>query len=422
MTERLDPEILVITTHYPFGKIEENWIAAELDELCRQFSAVYILPVKELPGLRQIPHNANLLRPLASRNRLAFFLSHAIMLTTLMHFASALGELARGPGINLRRAVLSLKFACYYSAFQRNRQINSFLATRKSHIVYAYWGHIPALVVPLARQSGARTCVRYHAGDLYVERPEVGGFFPFRSKVRECTDLNAFISEHGRAYFLKKVGEVAKERSAVYRLGSRDYGPALPRAKFGTKSVISMASASWIYPIKRVELIAELAGELAHHCPVVWHHFGDGDMSAISLAVAKARSRGAIIYFHGQVATEKLQQFYRENSLTFFVNLSRDEGIPVSVMEAMNADIPVVATNVGGTSEVVINGRSGILVDSDIPGGIAGLAEQIVTALGDGGELDSAEPREVWQELCDGKLLARQFAQDLLHLVREGAA
>lgn len=418
MSEQSGPEILVITTHYPFGTIEENWIAPEIEEFCRHFSAVYVLPVKELPGLRRLPENAVLWKPLASCDRLAFFLCHAIMPATLVRFASAMAELARGPGINLRRTALCLKFACYLSAFHRNPSLKSFLAGKQPQVVYAYWGHLPALAVPLARRQGFRTCVRYHAGDLYTERPEIGGFFPWRSKVRESTDLNAFISEHGRAYFLNRPGGPASERSAVYRLGSRDYGPALPRAS-SAGGTITMASASWISPVKRVELIAELAGELACHRPVVWHHFGSGDMTAINSAVTTARSQGAIVHFHGQVATDRLQQFYRENPLSLFVNLSRDEGIPVSVMEAMNADIPVVATNVGGTAEVVINGRSGILVDPSIPGGIEALAERIIQALGEGGELDRAEPRNVWLELCDSRVLAQRFTQDLLGLLRE---
>ena len=37
------------------------------------------------------------------------------------------------------------------------------------------------------------------------------------------------------------------------------------------------------------------------------------------------------------------------------------EGIPVSLMEAMSYGIPVIATNSGGTNELV-NGESGILV------------------------------------------------------------
>ena len=42
---------------------------------------------------------------------------------------------------------------------------------------------------------------------------------------------------------------------------------------------------------------------------------------------------------------------------------SRNEGLPRVAIEAMAAGKPVIATDVGGTSEVVNHGETGILVD-----------------------------------------------------------
>ncbi|MFQ5824317.1 MAG: glycosyltransferase family 4 protein [bacterium] len=49
-------------------------------------------------------------------------------------------------------------------------------------------------------------------------------------------------------------------------------------------------------------------------------------------------------------------------SSDIFVLSSRYEGLPYSILEAMALKLPVVATNVTGTSELVINGKTGILV------------------------------------------------------------
>jgi glycosyltransferase involved in cell wall biosynthesis len=54
----------------------------------------------------------------------------------------------------------------------------------------------------------------------------------------------------------------------------------------------------------------------------------------------------------------------------FFVRPSTLEGMPLTVLEAMASGIPVIATNVAGTGEAVVDGETGILVE---PGDIEAL-------------------------------------------------
>ena len=48
----------------------------------------------------------------------------------------------------------------------------------------------------------------------------------------------------------------------------------------------------------------------------------------------------------------------RQQNVDLFVNLSTTEGLPVSIMEAMAHRIPAIATEVGGTPEIVIDGTN----------------------------------------------------------------
>jgi glycosyltransferase involved in cell wall biosynthesis len=58
-----------------------------------------------------------------------------------------------------------------------------------------------------------------------------------------------------------------------------------------------------------------------------------------------------------------------------FLLTSRSEANPVALLEAMAAGVPVVATDVGGTSEIVENGETGLLA---LPGDDVRLAEHII--------------------------------------------
>ncbi|UZM98846.1 glycosyltransferase [Lysinibacillus sp. MHQ-1] len=48
-----------------------------------------------------------------------------------------------------------------------------------------------------------------------------------------------------------------------------------------------------------------------------------------------------------------------------FVLLSDWEGLPISIIEAMRIGLPIVATNVGGVKELVVDHGNGFLVERE---------------------------------------------------------
>lgn len=78
------------------------------------------------------------------------------------------------------------------------------------------------------------------------------------------------------------------------------------------------------------------------------------------------------VRFVGFVPDEDADEFLM--GLDVFVLASLSEGLPFSVMEAMRAELPIVASRVGGLPEMLSHGESGLLVD---PGDEVALAHAI---------------------------------------------
>jgi glycosyltransferase involved in cell wall biosynthesis len=84
---------------------------------------------------------------------------------------------------------------------------------------------------------------------------------------------------------------------------------------------------------------------------------------------------------------------------------SRNEGSPVSLIEALAAGRPVVSTAVGGVPEVVITGQTGLTVPPDDP---AAFAEALLALLGDprlAGRLGQAGRRHVYPRYDSSRLI-----------------
>jgi glycosyltransferase involved in cell wall biosynthesis len=96
-----------------------------------------------------------------------------------------------------------------------------------------------------------------------------------------------------------------------------------------------------------------------------------------------------------------------------FVLPSRSEGFSNSIIEAMAASLPVVATNVGGNAEAVTDGVSGLIVPSEDPHALAAAIAQLLS-----------DPQKTHEMGAEGKkLVAEKFTTDaMMHQITHAYA
>lgn len=102
-----------------------------------------------------------------------------------------------------------------------------------------------------------------------------------------------------------------------------------------------------------------------------WFFYGSGPL--LNKLQKKVKELNLInhCYFPGNIDHQKLLNKYENNKVDIVISSSITlldvfEGIPVSLMEAMSYEIPTIATDVGGTKELV-DGQSGVLVNQKDP-------------------------------------------------------
>jgi glycosyltransferase involved in cell wall biosynthesis len=163
------------------------------------------------------------------------------------------------------------------------------------------------------------------------------------------------ISLNGKNHLLK-ANKISENKISVARLGTTDFG----LNKTEDLNFFRIVSCSSFHAYKRVELIIDV---LSHSSKKIeWVHFGDGDQKNIILEKVKHLPQNVSFTFMGFQKNTFIMEYYQQNQIDLFINVSETEGIPVSIMEAISFGIPVIATNVGGVAEIV-NAKTGFLID-----------------------------------------------------------
>jgi glycosyltransferase involved in cell wall biosynthesis len=167
---------------------------------------------------------------------------------------------------------------------------------------------------------------------------------------------------------------IAPERiHVVYNAYVPEAAPEVAVRPLATSRII--VSVGRLVPWKRVDQLIEI---VAAHPSIGLAIVGDGPERARLEEIVSALGLHGRVHFTGRLGRPATLALISAADL--FVLNSTYEGFPHVVLEALGLGIPVLATAVGGTPEVVEHGVNGILVSAEDR---AGLEAAIVETLND---------------------------------------
>ena len=287
-------------------------------------------------------------------------------------------------------------------------------------------GRFAATVFNITR-SHMKRCLVVHTYHGNVFRGYFGSVVNWLVRFAErlfgfCTDYVVVISEQQFSEIVREFRIVPREKTKIIPLGldlERFLAVSVSLPSLREELAISRTSlvlgfVGRLVMIKDVETLLRafkvVQGKIKNAVLLV---VGDGPVREKMMSLAKSLGVSGGVTFLGW--RHDLPTLYR--TMDIFLLSSRNEGTPVSVIEAMAAGLPVVATNVGGVPDLVKHEHSGLLVPAGNP---AALAEAVFRLAGDT-HTRIAMGRE-GRNIARARYTSERLVQDVDRLYRDGVA
>jgi len=411
-------DLILITGSYPYtAAAETTFINQEIKFLLNNFNRVIIVPQickgeriklpKEVivdESYSQFTNDSNILKYFLSLDSIRLFLSEIIKQPKILISFNMQLRL-------VKHLMLATRAKLWLKKFIKFNNIN-----KSESLFYTFWFDFftTALCLLKNRDSSFRIVTRTHGYDLYEERYNPP-YIPCRQNNLNLIDGLFPCMNKGTQYLKEKYEYIPVNLKTSY-IGIDEPGFLNTPS---TDKLWRIVSCSYITEIKRIDLLIKGLAVMAKRMPehkFIWNHFGNGPLfSEIKNLAENLLPENISCIFHSYVPNEIIMNYYRNNPIDVFINVSSSEGQPVSIKEAISCGIPVIATDVGGNSEIVTN-KNGILLRSDPT------AEEISTAvlyLMENPEETAGKrkaSRALWAQLYDSNVIYPAFIEELIKI------
>ena len=155
--------------------------------------------------------------------------------------------------------------------------------------------------------------------------------------------------------------------------------PIPPQIRREKTEECHVLTVSRLYPVKNVGTVLKAVRILTTRYGLTNLKYtiaGDGPELPRLKALSETLGLNKFVIFRGAINNRSMWSLYQQS--TIFVSLPYDEPFGLTFVEAAANGVPSIAPDHGGPSEVVVDGKTGLLVDASSPDGIAaGMARLI---------------------------------------------
>lgn len=409
--------LLVLTDHFPCGTGEE-FFGMELPSLAQMHDEIIIIPVRRSAKdavTRDVPSNVTVILPAADPG-LNKWANLARKFPRVV--SSREGFVDWRNVAKPRRILADLVFAAEsLEKYDRvSRALESVdLSEYSSVVLYSYWMYYG---VAVGRQLAinefghvSTTLIsRAHRYDL-DEGTNPAGYLAARPYFSRIMNRVCAISETA-ASLLPPERFPHQDKIVVRRLGVPEQ-PAVERHS-PTNWIVSCSGTS---PVKRLSLLMDAVAEVDRRgTPIRWTHIGGGDPEVLADLEARGTqlSERASFEMLGQQPSSFVRDYHLDPDICAFINVSTTEGVPVTIMEALACSLPVIATDAGGTFELVHDGENGTLLPLHPSAhDIADAIEMHFAMPPAEAHVMAVDARATWATMSDSDQLYTNFAHEL---------
>jgi glycosyltransferase involved in cell wall biosynthesis len=230
------------------------------------------------------------------------------------------------------------------------------------------------VAVVAAALSGVTCSVTAHAKDIYHQENA-----PQLARRLTGVDTVVTVSAHNVAH-LESVVHQGGLRAGVRHVPN---GVALG-AVVDPAASTSLLCVARLVPKKGVDLLVRAAALLVERHPdLVVDVVGDGPLRTELTALADSLGVSGRVRFHGSATGDEVQAaLARCRAFVLPCRIDADgdrDGMPTVLVEALARAVPVVSTDVVGIGELVVDGRTGLLVPPEDAGGLAVAIDRLLT-------------------------------------------